>query len=97
MAKKNELVPINTFRIPSLYEGMDEELLEELKDELADLDEENGISCRLIKIPSDGGLAYEVQGDEDDDVEYMKEVSGVIVFTHRMNAYWEGKYGESPD
>ena len=50
MAKKNELVPINTFRIPSLYEGMDEELLEELKDELADLDEENGISCRRSGI-----------------------------------------------
>lgn len=93
---KNELVPMDTFRIPSRYEGMDEDLLEELKDELADLDEENGISCRLIKIPSGGGLAYEVQGDED-DVEYMKEVSGVIVFTHRMNAYWEGKYGEASD
>lgn len=94
--KKNtgtELAPIESFSIANRYEGMDPDLMEELKDELADLDSENGIACRLIKIPAGGGLAYEVQGEDDDDVEPMKEVSGVIIFTHRMNAYWPGKYG----
>ena len=25
----------------------------------------------------------------------MKEVTGVIIFTHRMNAYWAQKFGEA--
>lgn len=91
--KKNELAPIDNFLIAHRYEGMDPELLAELQDQLEDLDDENGIQCRQIKLPAGGGLAYEVQGDDDDDVEYMKEISGVIVFTHRMNGYWPNSYG----
>ena len=87
-----ELAPAETFAVVNRFEGMDPELLEELKDELADLDSESGIDCRLIKIPAGGGLAYEIQGDND-DVSYAKEISGVIVFTHRMNGYWPGSYG----
>lgn len=91
--KKNELAPIDNFQIANRYEGMDPELLAELQDQMEDLDDESGIQCRLIKIPAGGGLAYEVQGEDDDDVEYMKEISGVIVFTHRMNGYWPNSYG----
>ncbi len=91
--KKNELAPIENFQIANRYEGMDPELLAELQDQMEDLDDESGIQCRLIKIPAGGGLAYEVQGEDDDDVEYMKEISGVIVFTHRMNGYWPNSYG----
>lgn len=91
--KKNELVPIDNFQIANRYEGMNPELLAELQDQLEDLDDESGILCRQIKIPAGGGLAYEVQVDDDDDVEYMKEISGVIVFTHRMNGYWPNSYG----
>ena len=96
--KKNagtEMAPIDTFTIANRYENMDPELLAELKDELEDLDDESGIACRLIKIPAGGGLAYEVQGDDDDEVEYMKEISGVIVFTHRMNGFWPESFGSS--
>jgi len=88
-----ELAPIESFSIANRYEGMDPDLLEELQDELADLDNESGIACRLIKIPAGGGLAYEVQGEDDDDVNYEKEITGVIVFTHRMNGFWPGSYG----
>lgn len=95
--KKNELALIEGFQIANRYDGMDPELLAELQDELADLDEESGIACRIIKLPSGGALAYEVQGEEDNDVEYMKEIKGVIVFTHRMNAYWPGEYGGGDD
>lgn len=94
--KKNtttELAPIDTFTIANRYEGMDPDLLAELQDELGDLDAENGIACRQIKIPAGGGLAYEVQGEEEDEVEYMKEITGVIIFTHRMNGFWPGKFG----
>lgn len=95
--KKNELALIEGFQIANRYDGMDPELLAELQDELADLDEESGITCRMIKIPSGGGLAYEVQGEDEDDLEYIKEIKGVIVFTHRMNAYWPGEYGGGDD
>lgn len=90
---KNELTVMDGFQITTGYEGMDPELMEELKDELEDLDDERGISCRQIKVPSGGGKAYEVEGDDPDDPEVMKEVQGVIVFTHRMNSYWEGEFG----
>lgn len=91
--KTTELAPIDNFQIANRYEGMDPELLAELQDQMDDLDDESGIQCRLIKIPAGGGLAYEVQGEDDDDVEYMKEVSGVIIFTHRMNGFWPNSYG----
>lgn len=90
---KNELVLMKDFQIVTGFEGMDQELIEELKEEMADLDDERGIACRQIKVPSGGGKAYEVEGDDPDDPEVMKEVQGVILFTHRMNSYWESAYG----
>lgn len=95
--KKNELALMDSFQIANRYDGMDPDLLAELQDELADLDEESGITCRMIKLPSGGALAYEVQGEDDNDVEYMKEIKGVIIFTHRINAYWPCEYGGSDD
>ncbi|MDE6260367.1 MAG: hypothetical protein K2M42_05815 [Oscillospiraceae bacterium] len=102
MAKKNELAVLDTFKLTNPYEGMDPELLAELEDELADLDEENGITCRRIKMPSGGALAFEVQGEDEEDVEYVKELQGVILFTHRVNGYWskalgDGDGGAAPD
>lgn len=95
--KNTELAPIEGFKIATRFEGMDPDLLEELQDQMDDLADEGGIDCRKIKIPSGGGLAYEVQGEDDDDVEYMKEVTGVVIFTHRMNGYWENAYGSGDD
>ena len=60
-----------------------------------DLDDESGINCRTIKIPSGGNLAFTVQGDEDGDEDYLKDIEGVIVFTHRMNGYWPNAFGSS--
>ena len=90
---KNELAVMKDFQIVTGFEGMDPDLIEELKEEMADLDEERGIACRQIKVPSGGGKAYEVEGDDPDDPEIMKEVQGVILFTHRMNSYWSAAYG----
>ena len=95
MAKKNELAVVEGFQIAKRYEGMDPELLAEIQDELEDLDPEAGIACRKIKIPAGGGLAYEIQGEDEDDAEYKKTIPAVIVFTHRMNAYWSASYGDN--
>lgn len=95
--KNTSLAVMEGFQIVNRYEGMDPELMEQLQDEMEDLDAESGIVCRKIKIPSGGGLAYEVQGEDESDVEYQKEIIGAIVFTHRLNGYWSGAYGSGDD
>jgi len=40
-----------------------------------------------VKIPSGGGLAFEIPLD-DDEVDTVKEIVGAIVDHHRVNAYW---------
>lgn len=92
--KSTELANVDTFSIANRYEGMSPELMAELEDEMNDLDPESGITCRKIKIPSGGGLAYEVQGEDESDVDYKKEINAVVVFTHRVNGFWTGAYGD---
>lgn len=100
--KKNEtaLAVADNFQLMNRYEGIDPELLAELQDEMDDLDPESGITCLKIKIPSGGGLAYEVQTDEEDDAEYMKQIDGVVIFTHgptgSAGAYGSGRIRTSP-
>lgn len=43
-----------------------------------------------IKFPSGGGIVFEVPGEEDADT--VKELIGVVVDQHSMNAYWATKY-----
>lgn len=92
--KTTALAVMNDFQIVSRFDGMTPEDIEELKDQLEDLDPDTGITCRSIKIPSGGGTAYEVQG-EDDDTDPMKTITGVVVFTHRLSGYWPNAYGSS--
>ena len=64
-AKKNtELAPVENFALTTAYDGLDPELAAELKDQMDDLDDESGINCRTIKIPSGGSLAFTVQGGQ---------------------------------
>ena len=92
-ATTTALATVDTFKIANRYEGIDPELLAELQDQMEDLDPESGITCRQIKVPSAGGIAYEVQGEDDGDADPMKEVEGVILFTHRLNGYWPNAFG----
>ena len=86
------LAVMNDFQIVSRYDGMTPEEREELQDQMEDLDQESGIVCRKIKIPASGGTAYEVQGEDDDDTDPMKTITGVVVFTHRLSGYWPSSY-----
>lgn len=45
-----------------------------------------------VKIPSGGGLAFEVPGDDADTPETATELIGVIVDHHPVNAYWRDRY-----
>lgn len=45
-----------------------------------------------VKIPSGGGVAFEVPGDNPDSPDVAKELVGVIVDHHPVNARWESKF-----
>ncbi len=92
---KAEVATTGSFSIVTGYEEMDEDLKAELEDEMEDLDDDTAIDAKHIKIPSGGGKAFEVETDDPEDPEVLKEVDGVIIFTHRMNAYWAHKFGEA--
>lgn len=95
--KSTALATVDSFQIVTGMEDMDAELMEELEDEMDDLDDVKGISCKHIKIPSGGGKAYEIESDDPDDPEIAKEIEAVIIFTHRMNSYWEGEFGATAE
>lgn len=94
---KNEVAVFDKFQLVTGFEDMDEDLKAELEDEMDDLDDDGGIDAKHIKIPSGGGKAFEVETDDPDDPEVMKEIQGVILFSHNMNAYWKHRYGETDE
>ena len=90
---KNEVAAVNeSFDLVSMYTGMNEEERTILEDEMSDLGD-GGVEYRTIKMPSGKVKAFTVEGDNPDDPDQMKELIGVMVFTHNMNAYWEGDFG----
>ncbi len=50
------------------------------------------ITFDRIKVPSGGGLAFEVPGDDPDSPDLVKEIVGVVVDQYPVNAYWKDKY-----
>lgn len=87
MATKKEstaLAVIENFELPVLSDDMAAAMAEEM-DGLQ-------LSFPRIKIPSGGGLAFEVPGDDPENPDAEKEIVGVIVDHHPVNAYWADKY-----
>lgn len=90
---KNEVATNGTFKLIQMYAGLDDELKAEIEDELDDFEDAGGIDCRRIKMPTGNSKSFEVESDNPDDPDMEKELRGVILFTHKMNARWEGDYG----
>ena len=71
--------------------------------EAIDLQEElQGLNITFdrIKVPSGGGLAFEVPGDNPDEPDLQKEFKAVIVYHHPIHSYYKEKYtggNETPD
>jgi hypothetical protein len=87
MTKKTEaaaLAAIDNFELPVLSDDMGQALAEEM--------EGLQLSFPRVKIPSGGGLAFEVPGDDPENPEAEKEIVGIIVDHHPVNAYWQNKY-----
>lgn len=77
------------FNVPSLA-NMGEAFVEEM----AGLD----LSFDRVKIPSGGGLAFEVPGDDPESPDLVKELVGIIVDHHPINVYYANPYagGNTP-
>ena len=87
MTKKTEaaaLAVIENFELPAVSGNMGAALAEEM----------DGLTLTFprVKIPSGGGLAFEVPGDDPENPDTEKEIVGVIVDHHPVNAYWADKY-----
>lgn len=93
-AEKNELVvTADKFDLQTLTGDFAEAISEEM-------DGLGSIPFDRVKIPSGGGLAFEVPGEDEDSPDMVKELVGVILHHHPINAYWAEKFqggNEAPD
>lgn len=84
--KDNELAVVNGSQELASADFSMEELMEEM-------DGLGAISLDAVKIPSGGGLAFEVPGDDPDNPDIVKEIKGVVLYRHASNGYWRSKFG----
>ncbi len=85
MSKNEVAVTGETFDLQVLEGDMAEAIAEEM-------DGLGTIPFDKVKIPSGGGLAFEVPTEEEDNPDMVKELVGVILYHHPINAYWQNKY-----
>lgn len=94
MAKKNEIaVKAADFNLITLTGDLAEAVAEEM-------DGLGTIPFDRVKIPSGGGIAFELPGEEEDETESAQELVGVILDHNPVNAYWANKFAggnEQPD
>lgn len=94
MGEKNEVaVKAAGFNLVTLSPEMSEGISEEM-------DGLGQIPFDRVKIPSGGGLAFEVPGEDEDNPESVNELTGVILHHHPVNAYWKESFSganDSPD
>ena len=87
------LVKAENFAIVPMSEDIAQMLTEEL-------DGMGQVPFDAVKIPSGGGLSFELSGDDPDNPETAQTLTGVIVHHHPVNVYWEHDFdgaGALPD
>lgn len=88
---KNELMETNNTGFLALQ---DFDLANVMSEEM------DGLSATFecVKIPSGGGIMFEIPGDNPDEPETVKEFSAVILYQHSLNAYYKSEYqgGSNP-
>ncbi|WP_026486700.1 hypothetical protein [Caldanaerobius polysaccharolyticus] len=84
MEETKNLAVVNDFQLPQTNSNMSEAMAEEM----------DGLPTTFdrVKIPTGGGLAFEVPGDDPNNPDMAKEIVGVIVDHHPINAFWQNKY-----
>ncbi len=91
---KNELAAADNFDLQSFLRGDLAQAIEEEMDGLGT------VPFDRVKIPSGGGLAFELSREDDENPESATEIIGVILDHHPVNAYWREKFAggnEQPD
>lgn len=87
------LVKAEHFSIVPMSEDIAQMLTEEL-------DGMGQVPFDAVKIPSGGGLSFELSGDDPDNPETAQTLTGVIVHHYPVNVYWEHDFdgaGGLPD
>ena len=91
--KKNELAVVQNFNMMTISGDLAEAIAEEM-------DGLGPIPFDRVKIPSGGGLVFEVPGEDEGNPETAGELVGAILYHHPVNAYWIEKFSggnEPPD
>lgn len=83
MNKNTEIAKLE-FQAPLIQEDLNNLMDEEMEGLQLNFDR--------VKIPSGGGIAFEVPGDNPDEPDMTKEIVGIIVDHHPINACWQNKY-----
>jgi len=84
MTEEKALQERAKFEVPAMPFGAESE---EMQEEMEGLE----FSFINVRIPSGGGLAFELPTD-DEEPELIRELTGVIVHHHPVNAYWSTEY-----
>ncbi|MBS3969646.1 MAG: hypothetical protein KGZ94_05970 [Clostridia bacterium] len=83
----NQIAVIEKFDIPAIAGGNMAAIAAEEMEGLQDV-----FSCDRVKIPSGGGLAFEVPGEDPYNPDTVKELVGIVVDHHPVNAFWTEKF-----
>lgn len=68
-----------------------------MDDMMEELDGLGSINFEKIKIPSGGGIAFEVPTDNPEEPESKTSIDGVIVLHQPCNVYFRNKFGETDE
>lgn len=85
-----ELTQVKDFQLSALTGDLAQAVVEEL-------DGLGPIAYDRVKIPTGGGLAFEVPTDDPEQPETVTELLGVILDHHAINAYWREKFNGGHD
>ena len=83
MAKGTEIATVDKFEITNINDDIKAVIVEEM-------DGLGTIPFEIVKMPSGGGLTFQIGDDDDPEIE--KELRGVIVYHHPVNTFWRESY-----
>lgn len=88
---KNEIVKADKFNLMTISGDLAEAVAEEM-------DGLGALTFDRVKIPSGGGISFELPGEDEDNPESSPSLVGVILDHYPVNAYWRDKYsgGSNP-
>ena len=88
---KNELMKTNNTGFLALQDSNLREVMSEEMDGLS-------AAFERIKIPSGGGVMFEIPGENPEEPDTVKTFSAVILYQHSLNAYYQSEYqgGSNP-